>query len=265
MTAQLAATPDLAHLLADDLDPVDMAPRPPYEHDLVESQRHNTDQAMRSYLDSLDKDKIASSTTRKADLERRDIANRSSHMQRMPGSPVPPGSLNSLNVHPSPLGFNNMPAPPSRPRSANRDMHLQAAAALALDNTMGSSSRPISWNGGVPLSNRPTTSASLFQRPGTAYSMVDTEGKARAQLSLSEQSKAFTEVSYDAVGDLYKYPDIYARSLPRSTSFSTAQRRRFCLFRRTCLHLSKSVPNSVRLSAQGCLRQSRIILALASG
>lgn len=193
MTAQLAATPDLAHLLADDLDPVEMAPRPPYEHDLVESQRQNTDQAMRSYLDSLDKQKTASAS-QKADAERRDIANKSSLLQKWRGSPVLPGTPQSLGGTHSPALGGNGPVPQARPRSANRDMHLQAAAALALDNTMASSSRPISWNGGVPLSNRPTTSASLFQRPGTAYSMVDTEGKAKAQLSLSEQTKAFTEV-----------------------------------------------------------------------
>ena len=198
MTAQLAATPDLAHLLGDDLDPVDMAPRPPYEHDLVESQRQDTDLAMRSYLDSLDKDKTIPST-RKADLERRDIANKSSLLSKIRGSPVLPGTPHSTTKQAgtsSPaLGAAACPNQQARPRSANRDMHLQAAAALALDNSMGSSSRPLSWNGGVPLSNRPTTSGSLFQRPGTAYSMVDTEGKARAQMSLHEQTKAFTEVS----------------------------------------------------------------------
>ena len=178
-----------------------MAPRP-YEHDLIEDQRTNTNQAMRSYLDSLDKNRSLPAS-QKADLERRDIANKSSLLQKIRGSPILSGSPNpalagNANSNTGSPALAQGPCPlmqtQSRPRSANRDMHLQAAAALALDNTMGSSSRPLSWNGGVPLSNRPTTSASLFQRPGTAYSMVDTEGKAKAQLSLSEQSKAFTEV-----------------------------------------------------------------------
>lgn len=190
VTAVLAATPDLAHLLADELDPMDMPPRPPFEHDMAEAQRQDTNQAMQSYLNSLDRSK-QDNQQKKSEAERREIAKKSS-MSRLRGSPNP-----SPNRSPKPDASRCPAANTPRPKSANRDMHLQAAAALAFDNTLGAPKGPANGFGwsGVPASARPTTAVSMFQRPGTAYSVVDTEGKARAQLSLAEQTQAFNDVS----------------------------------------------------------------------
>lgn len=188
VTAVLAATPDLAHLLADELDPMDMPPRPPFEHDMAEAQRQDTNLAMQSYLNSLDRSK-QDSQQKKSEAERREIAKKSS-MSRMRGSPNP---SHSPKPDTSRCPLANTP----RPKSANRDMHLQAATALAFDNTLGAPKGPANGFGwsGVPASARPTTAVSMFQRPGTAYSVVDTEGKARAQLSLAEQTQAFNDSS----------------------------------------------------------------------
>lgn len=197
---------------------------------------------MRAYLTSLDK--VNADPHKKSDAERRDIANKSllnrfSSMSPKTSSPsvsqsphVPTPSNHSTSSTstsnggslPS-LGNSSLTTNQPRPRSANRDMHLHAAAALAFDGTSGgaatstsassSSSSPAfggrqyTWTG-IPASARPTTSGSLFQRPGTAYSMMDNEGKAQAQLSLSEQTKAFIEVRLytdkDVRGDGCKTP-----------------------------------------------------------
>lgn len=159
---------------------------------------------MRSYLDSIDK-RAAEKLTTKSELERKDIADRAQQLRSHD-----PSGTQTLSPTWSPSVHGTMSSTPQldsagiatstsqRPRSANRDLHLQAAAALAFEGTSGSlstSARPVSpWMS--PPSHRPTTSGSLFQRPGTAYSVHDIEGKEQAQLSLAEQTKAFNEVRY---------------------------------------------------------------------
>lgn len=193
VTNVLSATPDLAHLLDDALDPCVMAPRPPFEHDLSTTQMHDTGEAMRSYLKSLDR---GASTEKPADtLPRAAVPNAAMLSAQGWGQQFPGGSpvLGANNIS------NPAASPAPRPRSANRDMHLHAAAALAFDGTMGTvtparGSTPGGWSQ-APIHPRPTTSNSIFARPDTAYSMVDTKGKEEAQLSLAEKTKAFNEAS----------------------------------------------------------------------
>lgn len=208
MTSVLAATADLAHLLADELDPVDMPPRPPFELDGSASQSHSTNEAMRTYLTSLER-ATADGVTKRSELERLEIDKRNSLLDRFPAlAAVPSGG--SAATSPS-AGVDRsttpMPGVPTLPavtvsKSSNRDMHLHAATALAFDGTMGSTSpaRPSSSSSqpgihGMERPYRPSTANTIFQRPGTAMTVVDTEGKARAQLSLAEQAKEFDEVS----------------------------------------------------------------------
>ncbi|KAK9894953.1 hypothetical protein P389DRAFT_86721 [Cystobasidium minutum MCA 4210] len=194
VTNVLSATPDLAHLLDDKLDPYVMAPRPPFEHDLAGTQMHDTGEAMRNYLKSLDRgattDKPANSSPRPS-TPNRSMLSVQGWGQNVGNSPVLGGNNNS-----SPTAGSSSPTP--RPRSANRDMHLHAAAALAFDGTMGTVNPARgggqSWSQ-APVHPRPTTSNSIFARPDTAYSMVDTKGREDAQLSLAEKTKAFNEAS----------------------------------------------------------------------
>lgn len=164
-----------------------MPPRPLFEDDLVESQTVQTNEAMRAYLTSLDS-KEADPLHKKSEIERRDIVGRNSSVV---GSPAT-GYLDSPV-----MGRGNVPSPASRPRSANRDMHANAAAAL-FDGSAGMQTKSFqspTANFGMSSAARPQTSASLFARPGTAYSMVDTEGKAQAQHSLAEQTQALNDSS----------------------------------------------------------------------
>lgn len=177
-----------------------MAPRPPFEHDLAETQMQDTGEAMRNYLKSLDRtavpDKAHTSIPQPGTPKLSSLA---APVQR-------PSSLmtNSPVLGPnSGLPHHSGSASTPRPRSANRDMHLHAAAALAFDGTMGTVN-PVRGNaaaGGfqswsqAPVHPRPASSGSIFARPDTAYSMVDTKGKEDAQLSLAEKTKAFNEAS----------------------------------------------------------------------
>lgn len=174
-----------------------MAPRPPFEHDLAETQMHDAGEAMRNYLKSLDKG--ASSDKAMETLAKSQPTSRSTlsvpvqtRAQQITGSPVLGASISQASTS---------TASTPRPRSANRDMHLHAAAALALDGTMGTVSPARGGGGGsqgwaqAPVHPRPATSNSIFARPDTAYSMVDTKGKEEAQLSLAEKTKAFNEAS----------------------------------------------------------------------
>lgn len=198
VTNVLSATPDLAHLLDDGLDPCVMAPRPPFEHDLAETQMHDAGEAMRNYLKSLDKG--ASTDKKMESIAKSQPSSRStlnvpaqSQSQQASYSPVLGGQHNAL----PPTSSSSTP----RPRSANRDMHLHAAAALAFDGAMGHISPARAGGGGSqgwaqsPVHPRPPTSSSIFARPDTAYSMVDTKGKEEAELSLAEKTKAFNEAS----------------------------------------------------------------------
>ncbi|CAD6569937.1 MAG: hypothetical protein CYPHOPRED_003662 [Cyphobasidiales sp. Tagirdzhanova-0007] len=201
VTNVLAATADLAHLLADDLDIGDMCRRPPYEHDMSASQRADTGEAMRSYLTALDRQNV-SDAQKKVDSDKFDASKallNNSNFSPMPHSAVNSPSHSTATSTPRPgspaADSGHLPNPPIRPRSANRDMHLHAAAALAFDGTMGNvASKGPMWTG-LSGHTRPQTSSSLFQRPGTSYTMVDAEGKEQAQLSLAEQTRAFNEAS----------------------------------------------------------------------
>lgn len=218
----LAATADLAHLLADELDPVDMPPRPPFELDGSASQSHSTNEAMRTYLTSLEK-ATNDGMPRRSEVDRREISKRNSLLDKFPGlAAVPSGgsaanapgasSVSGEQAANAMLGLPNLPSV-TVSKSSNRDMHLHAATALAFDGTMGSTSpaRPSSSSSqpgihGMEKPYRPTTANTIFQRPGTAMTVVDTEGKARAQLSLAEQAKEFDEVSRHAQLGIGLYP-----------------------------------------------------------
>ena len=208
MTSSLAATADLAHLLADDLDNSDMPLRPPFEYDMAAAQKADAGEAMRSYLSSLDRQ--TADTQKKTEQDKINASKALLNKPNLssPKTPIIPSSSSSTTTPLSGLSSNTTtPTPQSpslsstnftsggaliRPKSANRDMHLHAAAALAFDGTIGSAaSKPTVWAGAA----RPQTSNSLFQRPGTAYTIVDTEGKEQAQLSLAEQTRSFNAVS----------------------------------------------------------------------
>jgi hypothetical protein len=170
-----------------------MAPRPPFEHDLATTQMHDTGVAMRNYLKSLDR----SATPEKG-------ASRPATPNMSLLSSFQQDGRNHQNPTSPILGTSKLPGSPSlsqtRPRSANRDMHLHAATALAFDGTMGSTNPARGGTAGwgqppLPTHPRPTTMNKIFARPDTAYSMVDTKGKEEAQLSLAEKTKAFNEAS----------------------------------------------------------------------
>lgn len=180
-----------------------MAPRPPFEHDLAGAQMHDTGEAMRAYLKSLDRTTGNEKSAHRPNTPNKAMLSVQGWGQQLGQSPVLGGSNSPL-----PAGS---ASPTPRPRSANRDMHLHAATALAFDGTMGTvnPARGGSSHGWAqaPVHPRPTTSNSIFARPDTAYSMVDTKGKEEAQLSLAEKTKAFNEASshylvLDSTGDM---------------------------------------------------------------
>lgn len=171
-----------------------MAPRPPFEHDLAGTQMHDTGEAMRNYLKSLDRgaapEKPKNSPPRSSPPSK-GMLSAQGWAQQASNSPL-------LGANNSQLPSTSSLTPTPRPRSANRDMHLHAAAALAFDGTMGTVNPARGGASGwsqAPVHPRPTTSNSIFARPDTAYSMVDTKGKEDAQLSLAEKTKAFNEAS----------------------------------------------------------------------
>jgi hypothetical protein len=165
-----------------------MPPRPSsFEHDIAQDQKQNATEAMRAYLNSIDKQNAEVDPHQKSAEARKEIAKKASlsSMSSNATSPAMAAQKNGLE------GRSSQELP--RPRS--KDIHGHAAAALAFDGSTGFSSKPAQWTG-IPASARPTTTGSLFQRPGTAGSYMDSEGKARAQLSLAEQTKEFNEVRY---------------------------------------------------------------------